>query len=128
MVNINGIDSEFFLINDFKSSKDGSGLFYIAYCEENSVPHIFFNNIECIFRKSGVFSCLIFCESEKKRSMLDRYVKIIDKIKEEILSFLRDELDEIFIMGKDFMRFRFKTDDNLVHNQKINIPVCVISV
>ena len=31
-------------------------------------------------------------------------------------------------MGKDFMRFRFKTDDNLVYNLKINIPVCVISL
>ena len=31
-------------------------------------------------------------------------------------------------MGSDFMRFRFKTDDNLVYNQKINIPLCVISI
>ena len=26
------------------------------------------------------------------------------------------------------MRFRFRTDDNLVYNEKINIPVCVISL
>ena len=26
------------------------------------------------------------------------------------------------------MRFKFKTDDNLVYNKKINVPVCVISV
>ena len=26
------------------------------------------------------------------------------------------------------MRFRFKTNDNLVYNQKINVPVCVISI
>ena len=31
-------------------------------------------------------------------------------------------------MAKDFMRFKFKTDDNLVYNQKINVPVCVISI
>ena len=31
-------------------------------------------------------------------------------------------------MGKDFMRFRFRTDDNLVYNQKINISICVISL
>ena len=31
-------------------------------------------------------------------------------------------------MGKDFMRFKFKTDDNLVYNQKINVPVSVISI
>ena len=47
--------------------------------------------------------------------MLDNYVKIVDKIKEEIWSFGDKFEDEIFIMGKDFMRFRFKTDDNLVY-------------
>ena len=26
------------------------------------------------------------------------------------------------------MRFRFKTDDEVVYNQRINIPVCVISL
>ena len=26
------------------------------------------------------------------------------------------------------MRFRFKTDDNLVYNEKVNIPICVISL
>ena len=31
-------------------------------------------------------------------------------------------------MVKDFMRFRFKTDDNLVYNKKTNLPVCVISI
>ena len=36
--------------------------------------------------------------------------------------------DEEFIFGGNFMRFKFKTDDNLVCNEKINIPVCVISL
>ena len=31
-------------------------------------------------------------------------------------------------MGKDFMRFRFKTNDKLPYNQEINVPVCVISI
>ena len=84
MVNINDIDSEFFLINDFKSNKDGSVLFNVAYCEENSVPHIVFNNTECIFRKSGIYIYLIFCESEKNKNVLGNYVKIVDKIEEEI--------------------------------------------
>ena len=55
--------------------------------------------------------------------MLDDYIQVIDGIGEE------DEFeDEIFIMGKDFMRFRFKTDDKLVHIQKINVQVCVVSI
>ena len=28
----------------------------------------------------------------------------------------------------DLSRFKFRTDDNLLYNKKINIPVCVISL
>ena len=62
MVNILAIVPEYFTINDFKGRKDGSVLFNIAYCEENTVPQIVFNNIECIFRKSRIYSYLILCE------------------------------------------------------------------
>ena len=47
--------------------------------------------------------------------MVDNYIKIVDAIKKEVLSFIEAFEDEIFIMGNDFMRFRFKTDDNLVN-------------
>ena len=129
MSNINDVDPEFFIVSDFKDNKDGSILFNLCYCEENNVSHIVFNNIEYIFRKSGVFSYLIFCESDKNKKMVNNYVKIVDAIKEEVLSFINDEeKDDLFILGNDFMRFRFKADDKLVYNQKINIPVCVISI
>ena len=36
--------------------------------------------------------------------------------------------DKEFSFGGNFMRFKFKTDDNLVYDEKINIPVCVISL
>ena len=61
--------------------------------------------------------------------MLDNYVSIVDHLKEEIWSFTGDIYwGDIFIMGCDFIRFRFRTDDELVYYQKINIPVCVISL
>ena len=55
-------------------------------------------------------------------------LRFIDGIKEEVLSFIDELEDEIFILGKDFMRFRFKTNDKLPYNQKINVPVCVVSI
>ena len=57
--------------------------------------------------------------------MLDKYVKIFDEIKYQILFIVEADL---FVMGKDFMRFRFKTDDDLTNNQNINVLVCVISI
>ena len=128
MTNINDFDPKFLLINESVNSVNGSIVFSIAYCEENNVLHIVFNNIECIFRKSRIFSCLIFCESDKNKKILDDYVKVIDGIKEEVLSFIDEFEDEIFIMSKDSMRFRFKTNDKLPYNLKINDPVCVVSM
>ena len=89
--------------------------------------HIVFNNIECTFRKSGVFSYLIFCESDKIKKMLDDYVKVIDGIKEEVLSFIDEFEDNLFILGKDFMRFKFKTDDNLVYKKMGCSSLCNVS-
>ena len=61
--------------------------------------------------------------------MLDKYVKIIYEIEEQTLSIIEDENEgKNFIMGKDFMRLRFKTNNNLLHDQKISVPVCVIPV
>ena len=72
-----------------------------------------------------MYSYLIFCETEKKKKVLDKYVKVIDEIKEEILFTIEDDL---FVMGKDFMRFKFETSGNLPYNQKINVKTCVISI
>ena len=60
--------------------------------------------------------------------MLDKYVKIIDEIKDQVLSLIDDDdKNKNFIMGEDFMRFRFKTNDNLPYNKIINVLVCAIS-
>ena len=56
MVNIFDIEPEYFMINDFKGCRNGLILLNVCYCEENNVPHTVFNNIECIFRKSGLIA------------------------------------------------------------------------
>ena len=54
------------------------------------IHHMLFLITEFVFKKSGVFSYLIFCETEKNEEMLDKYVKITDEIKEEML-FIEDK-------------------------------------
>ena len=114
LINILDIEPEYFTINHFKGRKDDSTIFDICYCEEGCVSHVVFNNIECIFRKSGMYSYLIFCESDKSKKMLDNYVSIIDQLKEEISSFEEEFEEDHFVIGSCFMRFKFRTDDNLV--------------
>ena len=65
VTNIGDFDPEFLLFNKFIIIDDLSIMFDVNYCEETNTPHVVFNNIECIFLKSGVFSYLIFCETEK---------------------------------------------------------------
>ena len=36
--------------------------------------------------------------------------------------------EEDFDFDNDFLKFKFTTDNNLVYNEIINIPVCVISL
>ena len=50
-------------------------MFDINHCKVNDTPYVVFNNIECIFRKSGVFSYLIFYESDKNKNMLNKLMK-----------------------------------------------------
>ena len=57
--------------------------------------------------------------------MINNYLKVIDQVKEEMISWT-DEED--FNFNDDFFKFKFRTDDNLVYNEIINIPVCVISL
>ena len=49
-------------------------------------------------------------------------------LEDEIFSYIDEFEDESFIFGGDSARFKFKTDDNLVYNEKNNVPVCVISL
>ena len=48
--------------------------------------------------------------------MLNNYVGIIDHLKGEILSWTDEDY---FVLGKDFMRFRFRTDNEFVYNRKM---------
>ena len=129
MTSINDFDVNLILINEFTIFENRSIMFDINYCEKNNIPHVVFNDIVCVFRKRGINSYLVFCKTKKIKKMLVKYVKIIDEIKDQILLISEDENKTgDFIMGKDFMRVRFKTNDNLPYNQKIDVKVCVISI
>ena len=44
------------MFNDFKGCKNGSILFNLCYSDKTGVPHIVFNDIECIFKKFAIYS------------------------------------------------------------------------
>ena len=81
-----------------------------------------------LFQKSDTSNFLVFCNNDKNKAVISNYVEIIRHLADEIFSYINEFEDENFIFGGDSARFKFKTDDNLVYNEKINIPVCVISL
>ena len=77
MVNILDIQPKYLMVNDFKGCKDGSVLYNLCYSDETGVPYIAFNDIECIFRKCGIYSYLFFYECDKNQNMINNYVSIM---------------------------------------------------
>ena len=55
--------------------------------------------------------------------MLKNYTERWDEIKEQIELITGDKVTKYC---KDFMKIRFKTNDDLPLNKIINIPVCVV--
>ena len=90
-------------------------------------------------------------ENIKNKNIINIYFKIIKQIRDEIFSFIDEFEDDDFIFTNDnftifrlikdnsvidndndedddsLTNFKFKTDDNLLYNKKVNIPVCAIS-
>ena len=60
--------------------------------------------------------------------MINIYLKIIKQLKDEISSLIDEFENEEVVFNDESLGFKFKTDDNLVYDEKINIPVCVISI
>ena len=69
MTNINDFDPNFLVINEFTIFENRSTIFEVNYFQENNTPHIVFNNIDCIFRKSGVFSIYFLLNIKKQKDV-----------------------------------------------------------
>ena len=105
-----------------------------------------------LFKKNEWNFSLIFCDNIKNKNIINIYFKIIKQLRDNVFSFIDEFEDDDFIFANDFTRFRFikndnvidyddndedddsltnfkfKTDDNLLYNKKINISVYVISL
>ena len=153
MVNILDIDPGYIGINHTNQCTDGTIIYNICYNDKIGVPHIVFNNNDCYFKKNEWISSLVFCDNIKSKNVIDIYFKIIKQIRDEVFSLIDEFEDDDFIFANDnYTIFRlikdnsviyyndndegddsltnskFKTDDNLVYNKKINVPICIISI
>ena len=127
MTNINDFDPSLSNIDEMSFKSDELIMYDIKYIKNvNSLSaYLVFNNLDAYIVKSGGNRYLIFASTEKNEIMFKNYAELWDEIKEQI------ELingDKMIKYSKDFIKIRFKTNDDLPLNKIINIPVCVIIV
>ena len=67
---------------------------------------------------------MIFASTDKNKEILKKYTELWDEIKSQIETISGNKQIEY---GKDFMKIRFESDDNLPLGKILNIPVCIIA-
>ena len=146
MVNILDIDPGCFGINDTNQCTDGTIIYNICYNDKIGYHILFLIILIVILKKMNE----IFCGNIKNKNIIDIYFKIIKQIRDEVFSFTDEFEDGDLIFANDFnifrliednsvidyndndedddslTNFKFKTDDSLVYNKKINVPICII--
>ena len=98
---------------------------YIKNLNSLNILYLAFNNLDAYIEKSGENRYLIFASTEKNKIMLGNYIELWDEIKEQIELITGHKMTKY---SKNFMKIRFKTNDDLPLNKIMNIPVCVVIV
>ena len=126
MANINDFDPSLLNIDEVLFKSDELimyGIKYIKNLNSSDSLYLGFNNLDAYIEKSGENGYLIFASTEKNKIMLEIYTELWDEIEEQIELITGDKVTKY---SKDFIKIRFKTNDDLPRSKKINIPVCVV--
>ena len=68
---------------------------------------------------------LVFASAEKNKKALENYTELLDEVKDQIKTISGDNPIEY---GKDFIKARFESNNDLPLGKILNIPVCIIVV
>ena len=64
MTNITDFYPNLLIISEIGVFSSVSTMFEVSYNKESNTPNIVFNDIECVFKKSGKNKYLIFCKTK----------------------------------------------------------------
>ena len=85
-----------------------------------------FNNADGYIEESNENKCLIFAFIDKSKEALENYTELWDEIKYQIKMATRG--NKPIEYGKDFMKIKFESHDDLPLSKILSIPVCIITV
>ena len=134
MTNIKNFDPNLLSIGQVSFEKNTDCVIYeIEYFKHfdsaNSLYFIF-NNVDSYIEYNPTeddskTKYLVFASTDKNREALQNYTELWDEVKDQIKTISGDNPIEY---GKDFIKARFESNDDLPLGKILNIPVCVIVV
>ena len=91
---------------------------------ENSL-YLIFNIADPFIEENNEDKYLNFASTDKNKEALENYIELWDGIKNQIEKVSGSKSMKY---GKDFMKIRFESDDDLPLGKILSIPVCIITV
>ena len=128
VTNIKNFDPSLLSIDKISFKSTDSVIYDIKYLKNldsaDSV-YLIFNNADGYIEESNENKYLIFASTDKNKEVLENCTELWDEIKYQIKMIRGNKPIEY---GKDFMKIKFESDDNLPLDKILSIPVCIMSV
>ena len=123
MTKIKDFDSSLLTIDQVLFESNDS-IIYDIKCIKNlgssNSLYLVFNNLDPYIEKSGENKYLIFASTGKNGKALENYTELWNEIEEQIELII---CSKVIKYGKDFMKIKFKSNDDLPLGKILNIPV-----
>ena len=98
---------------------------YIKYFNGSNSLYLFFNTLDAYIEKDGEDKYLVIAKTHNNGSVLGKYTKIWNEIRKQIRLITGEK---VIKYSKDFMKIMFESDDNLLLDEILNIPVCLLII
>ena len=82
-----------------------------------------FDDIDSYIEENDEIKYLVFDSTDENKEALKNYIRLWEETKRQIEVIIDDEL---FEYRKDFMKIKFKSDDDLLLGKAVNIPDIII--
>ena len=103
---------------------------YFKNFDGGNSRYLIFNNVDAYIeynptQNDSETKYLVFASTDKNKEALENYTELWDEVKDQIKTISGDNPIEY---GKDFMKARFESNDDLPLGKILNIFVCIIVV
>ena len=133
MTNTKNFDPSLLNIEQVSFENNDSVIYEVEYFKNfnnKNSPYLVFNNVDAYIEYNPTeddseTKYLVFASADKNREALENYTELWDEIKDQIETINGDNPVKY---GKDFMKGRFESNDDLPLGKILNIPVRIIVV